>query len=59
MADHLAWEHGLRGYDAVHLAAALPWHEALGESVTVATYDKQLWQAAQSTGLVVWPESLS
>ncbi len=59
MADHLAWEHGLRGYDAVHLAAALTWQEALGESVTVATYDRQLWQAAQITGLVVWPDSLS
>lgn len=59
MADHLAWEHGLRGYDAVHLAAALTWQEALGEPVTVATYDKQLWQAAHSTGLLVWPKSTS
>ncbi len=58
-ADYLAWEHGLRGYDAVHLAAAITWQEALGESVTVATYDKQLWQAVKSTSLVGWPESLS
>jgi predicted nucleic acid-binding protein len=58
-ADYLAWEHGLRGYDAVHLAAAFTWQEALGESVTVATYDKQLWQAVKSTSLLGWPESLS
>jgi predicted nucleic acid-binding protein len=58
LADNLAWEHGLRGYDAVHLAAALTWQEALGEPVRVATYDKQLWQTAQSVGLTVWPEVL-
>ena len=28
-ADTLAWEYGLRGYDAVHLAAALYWQETL------------------------------
>ena len=58
LADTLAWEHGLRGYDAVHLAAALTWQEALGEPVQVATFDKELWQAAQTVGLAVWPEAL-
>jgi predicted nucleic acid-binding protein len=57
-ADHLAWQHGLRAYDAVHLAAALLWQEALGEPVTVATFDKQLWQAAGAVGLAIWPASL-
>ncbi|MBP7690646.1 MAG: type II toxin-antitoxin system VapC family toxin [Anaerolineales bacterium] len=57
-ADGLAWQHGLRAYDAVHLAAALMWQEALGEPVTVATFDKQLWQAAGAAGLVVWPALL-
>jgi len=57
-ADYLAWQHGLRAYDAVHLAAALLWQEALGEPVTVATLDKQLWQAAGAVGLAVWPASL-
>src|SRR5271169_4959907 len=37
-AADLAWRHGLRGYDAVHLAAAQTWQDALGESVTLATY---------------------
>lgn len=58
LADTLAWEHGLRSYDAVHLAAALTWQEAEGESVRVATFDRQLWQAAQTVGLEVWPETL-
>ena len=58
LADALAWEHGLRGYDAVHLAAAVTWQEALGEPVKVATFDQQLWQAAQTVGLAVWPEAL-
>ena len=58
-ADALAWEHGLRGYDAVHLAAALVWQEALGESVTFATFDEALWQAAEQEGLVPFPVDLS
>jgi predicted nucleic acid-binding protein len=57
-ADNLAWEHGLRAYDAVHLAAALIWQEALSEPVTVATFDKHLWQAAGAAGLAIWPPSL-
>lgn len=58
-AASLAWEQGLRGYDAVHLAAALIWQDMLGESVTVATYDRQLWEAAEAAGAGVWPDSLS
>jgi len=54
----LAWEHGLRGYDAVHLAAALFWQDVLGDSVTLASYDPQLWDAVKVTGLVAWPEAL-
>ena len=54
-AAALAWEHGLRGYDAVHLAAALSWLEMLGEPVLLATFDRQLWQGAQTAGLTPWP----
>jgi uncharacterized protein len=57
-AATLAWEHGLRGYDAVHLAAALFWQDMLGDPVTLASYDRQLWEAAKVTGLIAWPESL-
>ncbi len=54
----LAWEHGLRGYDATHLASALFWQDMLGETVTVATYNRHLWGASKDAGLVVWPDSL-
>ena len=57
-AAALAWDHGLRGYDAVHLAAAHFWQEMIGDPVTVATYDKQLWGAATEAGLIAWPVSL-
>lgn len=57
-AASMAWQHGLRGYDAVHLAAAFRWQEALGETVTVATYDRELWRAARASGLVPWPAGL-
>lgn len=57
-ADTVAWDLGLRGYDAVHLAAALTWQEGLGEPVTLATFDRQLWDAARGQGLKVFPDDL-
>jgi predicted nucleic acid-binding protein len=57
-AAALAWSQGLRGYDAVHLACALIWQEALGDPVTVATYDRELWRAARNSGLTTWPAVL-
>jgi uncharacterized protein len=57
-ADGLAWDYGLRGYDAVHLAAALFWQETLREPVTLATFDHELWQVGQAAGLTPWPPSL-
>ena len=56
-AGGLAWEHGLRGYDAVQLAAALTWQESVGDEIVVATFDQQLWDAGKRTGLRVWPEN--
>ncbi len=51
----VAWTFRLRGYDALHLAAALAWQEALAEPVTLATFDRELWQAAHQAGLQAWP----
>jgi predicted nucleic acid-binding protein len=55
-ADSLACQHGLRGYDAIHLAAALIWQEALMLPVTLATYDQELAGAGKKSGLKVLPE---
>ena len=57
-ADALACQHGLRGYDAVHLACALLYRDGLGESITLATYDRALWLAARAEGLGLLPDSL-
>lgn len=57
-ADGLAWEHGLRGYDAVQLASGLTWQESVGEEIILATFDQQLWDAAKRTGLKVWPDDI-
>lgn len=57
-AGAFAWDHGLRGYDAVHLAAASGWQDGLGERVTLATFDKHLWTVAESVGLVAYPADL-
>jgi predicted nucleic acid-binding protein len=58
-ADALACQHGLRGYDAIHLACALLYRDGLGESITLTTYDRALWQAARAEGLLMLPDSLS
>jgi predicted nucleic acid-binding protein len=58
-AASLAWMHRLRGYDAIHLAAALSWQEELGEPVSLVTYDRQLWAVAKLVDLSVFPEHLS
>jgi len=46
-AGDLAAEHGLRGYDAVHLACALAID---AEDVLLATWDAALGDAAHQTG---------
>jgi predicted nucleic acid-binding protein len=57
-ADSLAWEHHLRGYDAVQLAAVSVWQEAMGAPVTIATFDQHLWTIAERVGLVPYPADL-
>ncbi len=57
-ADSFAWEFNLRGYDAVHLAAAALWQDSMGKPVTLATFDRLLWLAAQRLGLVPFPSDL-
>jgi predicted nucleic acid-binding protein len=58
-AETLAWDHALRGYDAVQLAAALTWQESVGMDVVVATFDTLLWKAARQEGLNAWPVDLA
>jgi predicted nucleic acid-binding protein len=55
-AETLAWEYGLRGYDAVQLASAVLLQESLGTAVRLATFDRQLWNAAQGAGFQPWPD---
>ena len=57
-ADALAWEHGLRGYDAIQLASAANWQDMVGLDVVLATFDRQLWSAAPRAGLRPWPPRL-
>lgn len=57
-AEALAWDFALRGYDAVQLASALTWQEAVGAEITLATFDRQLWDAGRHVGVRMWPEAL-
>jgi len=54
-ADALACEHNLRGYDAIHLAAALNWQELIDLPVALVTYDKELASVARALGMAVFP----
>ena len=58
-AETLAWDHALRGYDAVQLASALTWQESVGTEIVVATFDTQLWKAVRQAGMKAWPEHLT
>lgn len=57
-AESLAWEYKLRGYDAIHLASARTWQERIEYQVVLATFVRELWEAAQAAGMAVWPEQL-
>ncbi|MDY7078354.1 MAG: type II toxin-antitoxin system VapC family toxin [Chloroflexota bacterium] len=55
-AEALAWKYALLGYDAIHLASAMIWQEHIEHSIVLATFDRELWAAAQKINLAVWPE---
>lgn len=55
-ADALACEYALRSVTAIHLACALTWKEMLKFPVVLATFDPELREAAQKSGLEVLPE---
>ena len=57
-AETLAWEFCLRGYDAIHLAAALTWRESIGQEIVLATFDRHLWDAGTQAGFEIWPKQL-
>lgn len=51
-AGELAQRHALRGFDAIHLAAALTAHS---ERLVVVTWDRSLADAAHEAGCMVAP----
>lgn len=55
-AAELAWKLGLRGYDAVHVASAELWQDAIKTPIAFVTYDKQLVRAVQTLGITLLPE---
>ena len=57
-ADEYTWEFGLRATMPYIWRAASSWQDALGQQVTLATFDRPLWEAAKQTGLTVYPSDL-
>lgn len=53
-AASIAWQHGLRAYDAIQLASALAWRDMVGEAVVFACFNEHLLKAARQEGLQVW-----
>ncbi len=56
-AKAMAWDHNLRGYDAVHLASAITWQEILPAPLTLATFDGELWEVTHAVGINSWPKN--
>jgi predicted nucleic acid-binding protein len=52
-AGHLAEHHGLRGYDAVHLATVL---RIPARRIVVTTWDRDLATASAANGVAVVPQ---
>lgn len=50
-AGDLAETHGLRGFDAIHLAAALRFEAEIGKPVAFLAFDAQLTKGARAAGL--------
>jgi uncharacterized protein len=59
LAREVGSRHQLKGYDAVQLAAAMIWRASVSEAVVVATFDAELWVAAQAEGFNVWLSDLA
>jgi predicted nucleic acid-binding protein len=58
LAGALAEHHGLRGFDALHLASALSLRGKTKLPVAFSCFDKALSQAAEVEGLLVeWPNT--
>ena len=57
-AEALAWDFALRGHDAVQLASALTWQEAVDAEITLGTFDRQFWDARTKAGVRIFPETL-
>jgi predicted nucleic acid-binding protein len=55
-AAALTWRHGMRAYEAVHLASAMIWKDMTRDEVTFACYDQNLLAVARMEGLRIWPE---
>lgn len=56
LAGDLAEEYRLRGFDAIHLAAAVVLQRKVKEAVMFACWDGRLWEAALAYGLSALPE---
>lgn len=54
-AGDLAEQHGLRGFDAIHLASAKWLESADAGDVTFAAFDRRLAEAASAAGMPVIP----
>lgn len=57
-AGELAWDLGLRGYDAVHLATAVRVGESVGDNLVLVTFDRQMHRAARQLGISTYPEDI-
>ena len=53
IAGHLATRHGLRGFDAIHLASAISAQRKDGDDLVFVSFDRDLAIAAEAEGLAL------
>lgn len=57
LAGDLAEKQRLRGFDAIHLAAALIFSQQVKQLVTVSCWDRRLWEAFQAYNFPLLPSA--
>ncbi|MEW6273860.1 MAG: type II toxin-antitoxin system VapC family toxin [Bacillota bacterium] len=59
LAGDLAEKHQLRGFDAIHLAAAFIFAQQVKKQITVSCWDTRLWKAFQAYNFPLLPSGLA
>lgn len=58
IAGDLIEDHGIRGFDSIHLASAVVLRKEINQSIDFLCWDYRLLEAAKKEGFKTWPNRL-